>query len=91
MVQLQRSGKLDLLKGLVFGQFTDAKDEEPQFGKTLEDLLAGYAYKGSFPVAFGFEAGHGFPNFPLPMGGQVTLMVDGTKCQLIAYGALNVL
>ena len=39
MHQLKRSAKLKNLAGLILGGFTDMKDTERPFGKTIEELL----------------------------------------------------
>lgn len=82
LYQLKRSGKLDNLAGLVFGGFTDIKDTDRPFGKTvyeaIEDIVKEYAY----PVCFNFPVSHGKENYALKVGGTYQLSVGKKKVQL---------
>ena len=82
LYQLKRSGKLDELAGLIIGGFTDMKDTERPFGKTvyeaIRDIIAAYDY----PVAFNFPVSHGTENYALKIGVNYTLKVGKTKTQL---------
>ena len=82
MYQLKRSGKLDKLAGLIIGGFTDMKDTERPFGKTvyetINDILAAYTY----PVCFDFPVSHGTTNYALKLGGRYELKVTGKLVQL---------
>lgn len=75
--QLKRSGKLDKLAGLIIGGFTDMKDTDRPFGKsiyeTIQEITSGYSY----PVAFGFPVSHETENFSLKSG--VTYQLTITK------------
>ncbi len=75
LVHLKRAGKLDGLAGLIFGGFTDLKDTERPFGKTIDyilnDIVKGYAY----PVCFNFPAGHQDINYTLNLGAEHILTV----------------
>ncbi len=75
MYQLKRSGQLAGLAGLVVGGFTDMKDTERPFGKTvyevIKEIVAGYDY----PVCFGFPVSHGKENYALKVGGIYSLSV----------------
>lgn len=79
MNSLRLAGKLEGLKGLVAGQFTELKDNSDPFGKPVEEIILdatdGYAY----PVCFGLEAGHGGTNLPLVFGKSWKLQVDNAK------------
>jgi len=56
------------------GSFTDMKDGETPYGKSayeiIHEAVAGYRY----PVVFNFPAGHRLPNYPLIMGGRISLI-----------------
>lgn len=82
MYQLKRSGKLDHLAGLIIGGFTDIKDTERPFGKTvyqvIRDVLAGYDY----PVCFGFPVSHSKENYALKVGVEYQLQVGVKQVQL---------
>jgi muramoyltetrapeptide carboxypeptidase len=75
LLQLKRSGKLKKLAGLIIGGFTDVKDTEKPFGKSVYDIiyeqLAGYKY----PICFGFPVSHEKENFALKIGARYKLSV----------------
>jgi muramoyltetrapeptide carboxypeptidase len=66
--QLKLSGKLDNLAGLILGDFTDMKDNESPFGKTVEEIVIDAVEEFSYPVCFGFPAGHDKKNLALTFG-----------------------
>lgn len=66
--QLKLSGKLDNLAGLILGDFTDMKDNESPFGKTVEEIVLEAVEEFGYPVCFGFPAGHNKKNLPLVFG-----------------------
>jgi len=76
MMQLKRSGKLATLKGLVIGDFSGMKDNAIPFGKTAEQIILDAVKEYSYPVCFGFPAGHGVKNFPLYLGRNYELIVN---------------
>jgi muramoyltetrapeptide carboxypeptidase len=78
MTSLRLAGKLEGLKGLVVGQFTDVKDNAEPFGKSVEEIIAGAVAGYDFPVCFGIQAGHGEPNLPMIFGNNWSLEVTGT-------------
>ena len=82
MMQLKRSGKLDNLKGLVIGSFSEMKDNIIPFGKTAEQIILDAVEEYNYPVCFGFPAGHGAKNFPLYMGRNAELSVYAEKVSL---------
>lgn len=83
MQQLKRSGKLAGLKGLIIGGFTDIKDTERPFGKTvyeaINDLVKEYAY----PICFEFPVSHSNKNYPLKVGVIHQLIVEKRSVQLL--------
>ena len=66
--QLKLSGKLDNLAGLIIGDFTDMKDNESPFGKTVHEIIAEAVEEFAYPVCFGFPAGHDRKNLALAFG-----------------------
>jgi len=68
MHQLKLAGKLDNLAGLVLGNFTEMKDNESPFGKTIREIIAEVVEKFNYPVCFGFPAGHDKKNLALAFG-----------------------
>ena len=80
---LQRSGRLQRLKGLVVGHFTNMKAGEIILGKTAYDIIDTYVQSLGIPVCYGFPAGHSEPNYALYFGRQVQLKVTENSAQLI--------
>lgn len=85
LYQLKRSGKLDKLAGLIIGGFTDMKDTERPFGKTvyevIQEIITGYNY----PVCFGFPVSHEKENYALKVGGTYELTISAKKVSLKEY------
>jgi muramoyltetrapeptide carboxypeptidase len=81
MVQLKRAGKLKNLAGIIFGGFTDLKDTEIPFGKTIKELLSDIVKEYNYPVCFDFPVGHQDINFTLKLGLMHRLEVfeNGTR------------
>jgi len=75
MMNLKRSGKLKDLAGLIVGGMSEMKDNPIPFGKTAEEIIHDAVKEYSFPVVYGFPAGHIPNNYPLIMGSEVTLNV----------------
>lgn len=75
MMQLQRSGKLHQLKGLVVGSMSDMKDNAVPFGETAEQIIRRFCEPFDFPVWFGFPSGHIPENLPLILGTEVKISV----------------
>jgi muramoyltetrapeptide carboxypeptidase len=82
MVGLRLSGKLKYLAGLVVGQFTEVKDNEEPFGKSVEEIILDAVRDYDFPVCFGFPAGHGQPNLALRLGSTYKMKIEGKHCSL---------
>ncbi len=68
LLQLKRSGQLANLAGLIIGGFSDAKDTERPFGKTVYDLIYDMVKEYDYPVCFGFPVSHDKENFALKIG-----------------------
>lgn len=75
MMNLERSGKLSGLAGLLVGGMNDMKDNTIPFGKTAEEIIKGAVKKYGYPVCFGFPAGHIKENKALIFGRKVKLFV----------------
>jgi muramoyltetrapeptide carboxypeptidase len=83
MLQLQRSGKLQKIKGLILGYFTNMKDYETPFGASAYEIVSAYMQELNIPVCFGFPAGHEEPNLSLVFGKPVTLTVERQHVTLL--------
>ena len=75
LYQLKRSGKLKHLAGLIIGGFTDMKDTERPFGKTVQEVLAAIVAEYNYPVCFDFPVSHGKENYALKVGCKYALTV----------------
>ena len=75
MLTLKRSGKLKSLAGLIVGGMTDMRDNTIPFGKSAEEIVCEIVAEYSFPVCYGFPAGHIRDNRPLIFGREVELNV----------------
>ena len=82
MLQLKLSGKLDNLAGLVLGNFTDMKDNESPFGKTIREIVAEAVEEYDFPVCYDFPAGHNEKNMALAFGQRWELDVNEQESTL---------
>ena len=79
LTQLKQARKLDHLAGVIFGEMPgcfENSDDPASLLSVIEDIFAEYSY----PIGFGFPAGHGGENFTLPLGVRVRL--DTTRRSL---------
>jgi muramoyltetrapeptide carboxypeptidase len=86
MLQLKRSGKLKGLEGLIIGGFTDIKDTERPFGKTVYESIYEHVDEYKYPVCFEFPVSHGKENYALKVGMKYHLQV-GERVILIDHFA----
>lgn len=82
LLQLKRSGKLDKLAGLIVGGFTEMKDTERPFGKTVQEIIREHIKEYDYPVCFNFPISHDKENYALKVGGKYTLSVANEGVQL---------
>ena len=82
-VQLKRSGKLKNLAGLIIGGFTDLKDTERPFGKTIYDMVLDLVAEYNYPVCFDFPVSHAENNLALKHGMRHRLIVKDDVVSLI--------
>lgn len=80
--QLKRSGKLDKLAGLIVGNFTDVKDTDRPFGKTVYEVIQDVVKEYDYPVCFGFPVGHCKENYVLKSGMPYELKVSSQLAAL---------
>ncbi len=80
--QLKRSGKLDDISGLIFGGFTEMKDTERPFGKTIDEILQEISADLDIPVCFNFPVSHDTENVALKVGVTYNLIVGAKKVTL---------
>lgn len=80
--QLKRSNKLKNLAGLIIGGFTDTKDTERLYGKTVYEIIQDVIKEYDYPVCFGFPVSHGKENYALKIGVGYKLKVGKSKVVL---------
>lgn len=84
---LQRTGKLQELKGLIIGGFK-VKPDDPgdEFGRVLQDIVLEKVKDYDYPVCFDFPVGHQKNNFALKCGvpHQLTIKEDGVVLEDIS-------
>lgn len=68
LLTLKRAGKLENLKGLIVGGFTEMEDTDRPFGQTLEQIIWNNVKDFDYPVCFNFPTGHIEENFTLSLG-----------------------
>ncbi|MDW8301929.1 MAG: LD-carboxypeptidase [Bacteroidia bacterium] len=80
MIHLKHAGKLDKIVGLIVGYMTNIKEsEEKFFGKDAYQIIAEIVSEYSYPVCFGFPAGHEPNNYALYLNREVYLEIDSQK------------
>ena len=82
LYQVKRSGKMNNITGLIFGGFTDMKDTERPFGKTMDEILQHISADLKIPVCFNFPISHGKENVALKIGATYNLIVGAKKVSL---------
>lgn len=82
MLNLKRAGKLDRLKGLIVGSFTEVEDTERPFGQTVEEIISDKVKEYDYPVCFNFPCGHQEINYSLTLGMNHRLIVTEQGSQL---------
>jgi muramoyltetrapeptide carboxypeptidase len=75
MTNLKAGRVLEQISGLIVGSFTEMKDGETPYGKSAYEIIREAVAAYRYPVVFNFPAGHQLPNFPLILGGRVSLNV----------------
>ncbi len=77
MQNLKLGGILSRLSGLLVAHFTEM-DEDPLFGKTVEEIIRSAVEEYDYPVAFNFPVGHVDNNLPVIHGARVKMRVSET-------------
>jgi muramoyltetrapeptide carboxypeptidase len=82
LVQLKLAGKLDGVRGIVFGEMRDCMQNANQ-GYALEEVVLRVVGKLGVPVAYGVRSGHvTSENITLPIGVRAGLTVRGGQVSL---------
>ena len=76
--QLKRSNKLDKLKGLIIGKFSDTKDTERKFGQPVFEMIHDIIKEYDYPVCFDFPVSHTSENYALKIGSRYKLKISNS-------------
>jgi muramoyltetrapeptide carboxypeptidase len=92
LTQLLHAGKLDRIKGLVFGQMTgcepkaDSRDPTKTSSRgAIELAVAAHLRARKIPAVLNFPAGHGMPQVTFPIGATVELRADDPKTPEVVF------
>ena len=78
LMHLKLAGKLDGVRGIIFGEMQDCR-QSPDQGYTLEEVVMRVVGDLKVPMAFGFRSGHvSRANITLPIGVRARLEVGDT-------------
>lgn len=81
--QLRLAGKLDVLNGVVLGQFTDCVAEPDKPSLTVDEIFADYFSDLGIPVLQNFPTGHTPDNVTLPLGVMVELDAGNKRLTIL--------
>ncbi len=73
--QYKRAGMFEHLSGLIIGQISKSKPEDPPFDKTEYEIVRDIVAEYNFPVAYNFPTGHEEENYALICGEKAFLEV----------------
>ena len=79
MLGLKRAGVFDNLAGVVIGTMSEMHDNETPFGKDAETIIRDQLCEYSFPLLFGFPAGHTELNKAFFVGAETAIDVGPTE------------
>ena len=79
LTHLKAAGKLKGVRGVVFGRMPGCHPPDAA-GYSLEDVIREALADQSFPILYGFPAGHGDGQVTLPLG--VPVRIDGNEAAL---------
>ena len=82
MMNLKVGGVLEQISGLIVGYFSEMKEGEAPYGKSAYEIIREAVAEYRYPVLFNFPAGHKLPNFPLLMGGRISLNVTSNEANI---------
>lgn len=82
LYQLKRNGKFEKLAGLIVGGFTDMKDTNTPFGKSIEEIINEVIKDYNFPVCFSFPISHEKENFAVKIGLKYKLSIKKNTISL---------
>jgi len=75
LISLRRAGYFEKCKGLIIGGMS-MKQDDPDFGKTVEEIVLDACKGYDFPIIFDFPAGHIVDNRMVILGRKATISSD---------------
>jgi muramoyltetrapeptide carboxypeptidase len=79
LTQLKQAGKLEDVRGVVFGEMLNCTQNANQ-GYTLEEVILDVLGETTFPILYGFPTGHtAGPNAIVPFGVRARLKLDSNS------------
>jgi muramoyltetrapeptide carboxypeptidase len=84
MINLQRNGCLESIKGIIVGSMTKMKDNDIPWGKDALQIIEDVTKKYNIPIIYNFPAGHIQDNRALIMGNKVTIEVK-EECSTVIF------
>ncbi len=82
MQNFKQGGVFNKIAGLVVGDFSKMKDSKVPFGKDAYEIISEAVFDYTFPICFGFPAGHAEKNEALVFGVEWQLNVTETSAIL---------
>jgi muramoyltetrapeptide carboxypeptidase len=79
MIALKKARKLEGLKALIVGDFTDITKNTPYFGKNYQEIILEHSADYDFPVIFDAPIGHIANNYPLLLGEKLQILIEQNK------------
>ena len=82
LISLKRAGYFEHCKGLIIGGMS-MKEDDPDFGKTVEEIILDACKAYNFPIIFDFPAGHIVDNRTVLLGRNARISTDGKTAQVV--------
>ena len=79
LINLKRNGYFEKCNGLIVGGISDVRENDVDFGMTIEEVVLDVVKEYDFPVSFDFPAGHIRDNRALILGRTINLKVKENK------------
>ncbi|WP_130805396.1 S66 peptidase family protein [Senegalia massiliensis] len=80
--QIKLAGKLNVLKGIILGDFNNCikeDDGDQSLMEVFEEMLSPL----NIPIVYNIKSGHCTPNITLPLGAKVEIDADNLKLKII--------
>ncbi len=82
LLHLRRSGVLESVAGIIFGQFGDCPETGKPFGFSFEDIVSEHIEGLSIPVIMNAAFGHENDLYPLPIGDTAIIGTSKNSAKL---------